>query len=171
MEDSEEPSEPPAKRQKTGGLFEDSDDEEDAQEAGESVVRKEETDIKEDDNGADGEKDPQHTTSGFDDADQQEGYESGHYCLQFLKFIPHHNRDHWSGLTFEEREKLGFQVSFEKQSESGNCEPKMGMAFQVKRIIDIGRARYLESLGLKVDLVYYVDRGTSLENLLLLASR
>ncbi|KAJ3042694.1 tRNA:m(4)X modification enzyme TRM13 [Rhizophlyctis rosea] len=74
----------------------------------------------------------EHTSTGFDQADKQEG------------------GDHWSGLSFEEREELGFQI---------------------KRILDVGRARYLQSLGLKVDLVYYVDRATSLENLLLLASR
>ncbi|KAJ3051931.1 tRNA:m(4)X modification enzyme TRM13 [Rhizophlyctis rosea] len=125
-EEREKVDEPPAKKQKTEGLPADSD--EGANEASEAAAEKEE---KEDEDRADEEGEPDHTTSGFDDTDQQEG-------------------DHWSGLAFEERETLGFQV---------------------KRIIDMGRARYLESLGMKVDLVYYVDRATSLENLLLLASR
>lgn len=66
--------------------------------------------------------------------------------LFFLLCFLFHS-DHWSGLSFEQREELGFQV---------------------KRIFDIGRARYLEKLGFEVDLVYYVEKRTCLENLMIL---
>lgn len=36
-------------------------------------------------------------------------------------------------------------------------------------MIDIGRVRYLEAHGFKAELVYYVDRSTSLENCALIA--
>ena len=40
---------------------------------------------------------------------------------------------------------------------------------QCKRLIDIGRMAYLEGLGFKPRLVYYVDRELSLENIALVA--
>ncbi|KAJ3415752.1 tRNA:m(4)X modification enzyme TRM13 [Chytridiales sp. JEL 0842] len=58
--------------------------------------------------------------------------------------------NHFSGLTFTQREELGLIC---------------------KSIFDIGRARYLESKGLKVELVRYVGKEVSLENLALIAWR
>lgn len=40
-----------------------------------------------------------------------------------------------------------------------------------KRIIDAGRAAYLEHFGMKTRLVHYCDTNDSLENCLLLAWR
>lgn len=57
-------------------------------------------------------------------------------------------RNHYSGRDHQEREDIGFQC---------------------KRVIDIGRVRYLDAHGFKTELVYYVDRSTSLENCALIA--
>jgi tRNA:m4X modification enzyme len=51
-------------------------------------------------------------------------------------------------LDFQGREKLGLQC---------------------KRLLDIGRVRYLKEHGYDAELVYYVDKETSLENLALMA--
>ncbi|KAI7827120.1 methyltransferase TRM13-domain-containing protein [Gamsiella multidivaricata] len=40
---------------------------------------------------------------------------------------------------------------------------------QCKRLLDIGRVRYLQENGFDAELVYYVDKETSLENLALMA--
>ena len=40
---------------------------------------------------------------------------------------------------------------------------------QCKRLIDIGRLMYLERLGFKGHLVYYIDRELSLENVAMVA--
>ncbi|TPX68386.1 hypothetical protein SpCBS45565_g03213 [Spizellomyces sp. 'palustris'] len=58
--------------------------------------------------------------------------------------------EHWSGLSFSERAKLGFQC---------------------KRIFDHGRLLYLRRLGFEADLVYYIGKDKSLENLALVARR
>ncbi|KAJ3278658.1 tRNA:m(4)X modification enzyme TRM13 [Borealophlyctis nickersoniae] len=81
--------------------------------------------------GEEGEEEPEHCMDGVDVADREDG-------------------EHWSGLTFAQREELGFQC---------------------KRILDVGRARFLEKKGFAVELVYYVEKATSLENLALLAVR
>ncbi|KAF9912831.1 hypothetical protein EC991_008697 [Linnemannia zychae] len=44
---------------------------------------------------------------------------------------------------------------------------KLGL--QCKRLLDIGRVRYLKEHGYDAELVYYVDKETSLENLALMA--
>lgn len=56
--------------------------------------------------------------------------------------------NHYSGLNHKEREAIGYKC---------------------KRFLDIGRMRYLEEHNFKVDLVYYVDPATSLENCALIA--
>ncbi|RUS18711.1 methyltransferase TRM13-domain-containing protein [Endogone sp. FLAS-F59071] len=56
--------------------------------------------------------------------------------------------EHYSGLTHVEREVLGYQC---------------------KRLLDTGRAQFLERYGFDVELVYYVEPRTSLENCALLA--
>ena len=39
-----------------------------------------------------------------------------------------------------------------------------------KRIIDIGRTQYLQSIGYNANLAVYVTKDTSLENVMLIAS-
>ncbi|CAG8434715.1 2218_t:CDS:10 [Funneliformis mosseae] len=58
------------------------------------------------------------------------------------------NKMHYSGLEHSEREQLGYKC---------------------KRIIDVGRTKYLEANGFDVELIYYVEPSTSLENLALMA--
>ncbi|KAI8907456.1 methyltransferase TRM13-domain-containing protein [Powellomyces hirtus] len=60
------------------------------------------------------------------------------------------DQPHWTQLTFAERETLGLQC---------------------KRVLDYGRLAYLRRCGFEADLVYYVDRKNSLENLALVAKR
>lgn len=55
---------------------------------------------------------------------------------------------HLPTLDFQARERLGQQC---------------------KRLLDVGRVRYLQKHGFDAELVYYVDKGTSLENLALMA--
>ncbi|KAG9323910.1 hypothetical protein KVV02_006276 [Mortierella alpina] len=43
------------------------------------------------------------------------------------------------------------------------------LGLQCKRLLDIGRVRYLQEHGFDAELVYYVDKDTSLENLALMA--
>jgi tRNA:m4X modification enzyme len=59
------------------------------------------------------------------------------------------NKMHYSGLEHSIREQLGYKC---------------------KRIIDVGRAKYLEANGFDVELIYYVEPSTSLENLALMAT-
>jgi len=59
------------------------------------------------------------------------------------------NKMHYSGLEHSMREQLGYKC---------------------KRIIDVGRAKYLEANGFDVNLIYYVEPSTSLENLALIAT-
>ncbi|KAL1919711.1 uncharacterized protein VTP21DRAFT_1642 [Calcarisporiella thermophila] len=58
------------------------------------------------------------------------------------------NEKHFSGLPFEEREQLGL-----------SC----------KRILDVGRLQFLQTLGFNVELVRYVDPSISLENVAIMA--
>lgn len=58
------------------------------------------------------------------------------------------NESHWSGMTFEEREILGAQC---------------------KRVIDIGRVKFIEKLGFEAGLVHYVGKDITPENCLLWA--
>ncbi|KAI9313360.1 methyltransferase TRM13-domain-containing protein, partial [Dichotomocladium elegans] len=55
---------------------------------------------------------------------------------------------HYSGRDHHEREQIGYQC---------------------KRVLDMGRVRYLQNHGFKAHLVYYVDPSTSLENCALIA--
>ena len=48
--------------------------------------------------------------------------------------------------------------------------PKEGIGLKCKRLLDLARVHYLEQNGLKAQLLYYVDKRTSLENVLLLAT-
>ncbi|KAL0082896.1 methyltransferase TRM13-domain-containing protein [Phycomyces blakesleeanus] len=57
--------------------------------------------------------------------------------------------NHYSGWDSSEREKIGYEC---------------------KRVLDAGRMRYLQEHGFKVELVYYVDPKTSLENCALIAT-
>ncbi|KAI9020434.1 methyltransferase TRM13-domain-containing protein [Hyaloraphidium curvatum] len=56
---------------------------------------------------------------------------------------------HWSGLPRDALEKLGFQV---------------------KRLLDWARCRYLDSVGLEAELAYYVQKDVTPENVVLLAT-
>ncbi|KAI9019435.1 methyltransferase TRM13-domain-containing protein [Phycomyces nitens] len=56
--------------------------------------------------------------------------------------------NHYSGWDVHERAKIGYEC---------------------KRVLDAGRMRYLQEHGFKVELVYYVDPKTSLENCALIA--
>ena len=47
--------------------------------------------------------------------------------------------------------------------------PKEAIGLKCKRLLDIARIRYLRGCGYSAKLVYYVDRSTSLENVLLVA--
>ncbi|KAI8640890.1 methyltransferase TRM13-domain-containing protein [Parasitella parasitica] len=58
-------------------------------------------------------------------------------------------RNHFSGRDHVERENIGYKC---------------------KRVIDAGRAKYLEQFGFDVRLVYYVDSAASLENCALIAT-
>ncbi|KAG0174001.1 tRNA:m(4)X modification enzyme TRM13 [Apophysomyces sp. BC1034] len=55
---------------------------------------------------------------------------------------------HYSGRDHHDREKIGYQC---------------------KRVLDAGRVKYLQEHGFKVELLYYVDPSTSLENCALIA--
>ncbi|CAG8842377.1 21023_t:CDS:2, partial [Racocetra persica] len=55
---------------------------------------------------------------------------------------------HYSGLDHTSRETLGYKC---------------------KRILDYGRLKYLQENGFDVELIYYVESSTSLENLALMA--
>ncbi|CAO0791320.1 unnamed protein product [Mucor circinelloides] len=57
--------------------------------------------------------------------------------------------NHFSGRDHKERESIGYKC---------------------KRVIDAGRAKYLEQFGFDAKLVYYVDSATSLENCALIAT-
>ncbi|KAI9203853.1 methyltransferase TRM13-domain-containing protein [Polychytrium aggregatum] len=84
-----------------------------------------------------------------DEDDEGEGMNERHH----LEGIPladfQVEGTHWSGLSFEDRERLGYRC---------------------KRIFDVGRKRYLEANGFTVQLQYYVESKTSLENLGLFAT-
>ncbi|RIB12853.1 methyltransferase TRM13-domain-containing protein [Gigaspora rosea] len=58
------------------------------------------------------------------------------------------NNVHYSGLDYSSREALGYKC---------------------KRILDYGRLKYLQENGFDVELIYYVESSTSLENLALMA--
>lgn len=49
------------------------------------------------------------------------------------------------------------------------CSPKMELGQQCKRLIDAGRAKFLEDEGMAVEMVRYCSPEDSLENCLLLA--
>ena len=48
--------------------------------------------------------------------------------------------------------------------------PNEGVGLMCKRLIDVARLHYLTQCGLRAELVYYVSRDTSLENVLLIAT-
>ncbi|TPX31767.1 hypothetical protein SmJEL517_g04975 [Synchytrium microbalum] len=57
---------------------------------------------------------------------------------------------HWSGLNIKQRERLGYQA---------------------KRIIDMGRIRYLQQHGFDAELVEYADVSSTPENICIIATR
>ncbi len=57
-------------------------------------------------------------------------------------------KEHWSLKTFEQRTELGLKM---------------------KRILDMGRLEFLQEMGFNAELVYYVDRKYSGENMALIA--
>lgn len=59
------------------------------------------------------------------------------------------DEEHWTGMSYLEREELGYMC---------------------KRVLDYGRVKQLEALGASCELVYYVDRSTSKENMALLCT-
>ncbi|KAG0197817.1 hypothetical protein BGX28_008695 [Mortierella sp. GBA30] len=61
-----------------------------------------------------------------------------------------------------ELEELGSHIQLDAQARE-----RLGL--QCKRLLDIGRVRYLKESGFDAELVYYVDKDTSLENLALMA--
>ncbi|TPX40207.1 hypothetical protein SeMB42_g06103 [Synchytrium endobioticum] len=56
--------------------------------------------------------------------------------------------EHWSGMNLKERERLGYQA---------------------KRIIDMGRVKYLEQHGFKAKLIEYIDASSTPENVAIVA--
>lgn len=56
---------------------------------------------------------------------------------------------HWSGLPYAKRQQLGFKC---------------------KRILDVGRLMYLQSLGANCKLVNYVNHSISMENVALIGN-
>jgi len=69
-------------------------------------------------------------------------------CIDLNFLLPLNGSSHIPTLDFQGREKLGLQC---------------------KRLLDVGRVRYLKENGFDAELVYYVDKETSLENLALMA--
>lgn len=70
-------------------------------------------------------------------------------CALWFTTDSYYIRNHFSGRDHKERESIGYKC---------------------KRVIDAGRAKYLEQFGFDVKLVYYVDSATSLENCALIAT-
>ncbi|KAI9094378.1 methyltransferase TRM13-domain-containing protein [Phlyctochytrium arcticum] len=95
---------------------------------------------------ADSITDPETTPSVEDDAE----VEDEQHSLDLNAEDMAKDEDHWSGLSFTDRETLGFQC---------------------KRILDYGRLDYVRNMGFEADLLYYVGRDKSLENLALVARR
>ncbi|KAF9580075.1 hypothetical protein BGW38_003414 [Lunasporangiospora selenospora] len=62
-----------------------------------------------------------------------------------------------------ELDELGAHI----EALDGQAREKLGL--QCKRLLDIGRVKYLQEHGFEAELVYYVDKETSLENLALMA--
>ncbi len=65
-------------------------------------------------------------------------------------------------------------ASGSKGGEKKRCgyvpHPNEGVGLKCKRLIDLARVHYLEQNGLKPRLLHYVNKKTSLENVLLLAT-
>ncbi|KAK9764933.1 tRNA:m4X modification enzyme [Basidiobolus ranarum] len=79
----------------------------------------------------------------------KEGEEPDEHTLECVEAEDiQQGQTHYSGLSHEEREKIGRQC---------------------KRIFDMGRVTYLQKHGFDARLVYYVDKDISLENLALVA--
>ncbi|CAG8506358.1 15401_t:CDS:2 [Acaulospora colombiana] len=76
-----------------------------------------------------------------DDGGEGKEHDHEHYDFDDTKL-------HYSGLDHCARENLGYKC---------------------KRILDFGRYRYLQDNGFEVELIYYVEPHTSLENLALMA--
>ncbi|KAF9102582.1 tRNA:m(4)X modification enzyme TRM13 [Mortierella sp. GBA35] len=70
--------------------------------------------------------------------------------------------DEHSIVADKELDQLGSNISLDFQGRE-----RLGL--QCKRLLDIGRVRYLKEHGYDAELVYYVDKETSLENLALMA--
>ncbi|KAF9132018.1 hypothetical protein BGW39_000949 [Mortierella sp. 14UC] len=70
--------------------------------------------------------------------------------------------DEHSIVADKELDQLGSNIALDFQGRE-----KLGL--QCKRLLDIGRVRYLKEHGYDAELVYYVDKETSLENLALMA--
>ncbi|KAK3847147.1 MAG: methyltransferase TRM13-domain-containing protein [Linnemannia gamsii] len=70
--------------------------------------------------------------------------------------------DEHSIVADKELDQLGSNIALDFQGRE-----KLGL--QCKRLLDIGRVRYLKEHGFDAELVYYVDKETSLENLALMA--
>ncbi|KAG0241322.1 tRNA:m(4)X modification enzyme TRM13 [Actinomortierella wolfii] len=50
-----------------------------------------------------------------------------------------------------------------------NVQRRIELGLRCKRLLDIGRVKYLEKHGFDAEVIYYTDRDTSLENLALMA--
>lgn len=87
---------------------------------------------------------------GQPNTEQQEPDEEQHTLSGINAADQQQDGEHWSGLTFPQRKELGVRC---------------------KRILDHGRVQYLRKLGFVADLVYYVGKDKSLENLALVARR
>ncbi|KAG0287488.1 tRNA:m(4)X modification enzyme TRM13 [Linnemannia gamsii] len=70
--------------------------------------------------------------------------------------------DEHSIVADKELDQLGSNIALDFQGRE-----RLGL--QCKRLLDIGRVRYLKEHGYDAELVYYVDKETSLENLALMA--
>ncbi|KAF9111180.1 tRNA:m(4)X modification enzyme TRM13 [Mortierella sp. AM989] len=77
-----------------------------------------------------------------------------------------------SNLACEDDHRIEADSELEKLSShiptmDSHARERLGQ--QCKRLLDIGRVRYLKENGFDAELVYYVDQETSLENLALMA--
>ncbi|XP_071953611.1 tRNA:m(4)X modification enzyme TRM13 homolog [Antedon mediterranea] len=57
------------------------------------------------------------------------------------------------------------------KSDGMNAEERAEIGRQCKRLIDLGRVKYMQGHGFNVDLVYYIQQEISLENVVFIASK
>ena len=86
---------------------------------------------------------------------------------------------HHDTLSSDEEDQLGAPLSNDPSNEDSSPSivgqgysphPREAVGLLCKRLIDEGRVWFLRQLGLQAELVAYVERGVSLENMLIAAS-